>query len=42
MFAFVGSHYPELVVIAMTLFAVGLFAVSVSESLKAVGKIDHN
>ena len=40
MFAFVGSHYPELVIGAMTVFAIGLFSISVGEALKAVDKID--
>jgi len=34
MFAFVGNHYPQMVVVAMAIFAGALFSVSVIESLK--------
>jgi len=34
MFAFVGNNYPQMVVVAMAIFAGALFSVSVIESLK--------
>lgn len=31
MISFLGGHYRELVIIAMTLFAIGLFSVSIAD-----------
>ncbi len=40
MLGFVGAHYSELVIVAMSLFAAGLFSVSLLDSIKAAEKID--
>lgn len=38
MFGFIGSHYVELVAIAMGLFAVGLFVTSLTDALQRPGQ----
>ena len=40
MFGFLGAHYAELVVAAMTVFAVCLFSASLLDSIKAGENID--